>query len=291
MKKMLTILIITFLFIIFTKQTQAVCEIRSVVLTSCSQSMPYSCSYNYQNYCCNDPNKVSGGVSIECIPSSNQPAIQICVPNSRLCDNGSTKILRCDSSGFNYSVEQDCQNIDTLARCYYTEGEPNCKSPGSAQCQAYLPGDPSCILNCRNCGKTQSECVEACTSATTPGQQTGGGGDGPSEVTPANIVNIDALIGSMKLNTACLADKTTGIISLGGIISCLLPYVYAFAGVGLLLFLMLAGFSYLTSAGDAKKAEAAKGKLTAAVIGFIIIIVAFWLTQIVNAVFKLGTGV
>ena len=114
-----------------------------------------------------------------------------------------------------------------------------------------------------------------------------------SGITPTNIIDLDELIESIpNLRTSCFAGgQLVSFLTLGGIITCLLPYVYAFAGIGLLLFLMSAGFSYLTSAGDAKKAEAAKGKLTATVIGFIIIIVAFWVTQIVNTIFKLGTGV
>ncbi len=72
---------------------------------------------------------------------------------------------------------------------------------------------------------------------------------------------------------------------LGSIISILLPYLLVLAGLLLLLYLLYGGFAYMTSAGDPKKLEAAKDKLTGALIGFIIVFVSFWLVQIVGRVF------
>lgn len=97
-----------------------------------------------------------------------------------------------------------------------------------------------------------------------------------------NPIDLDALSSSV------LGLRFT---NLGDIISALLPYFYAFAGVGLLLLLIWGGFKYLTSAGDPKKTEGAKGTITAAVIGFAIVIAAYWLTQIVNYIFGLGVQV
>jgi hypothetical protein len=68
--------------------------------------------------------------------------------------------------------------------------------------------------------------------------------------------------------------------TLGGIVSTTLPYIFAFSGIALLLMIISAGFTLLTSAGDSKKMEAGKQRLTNAVIGFIIIFVAFWLVQL-----------
>jgi hypothetical protein len=73
--------------------------------------------------------------------------------------------------------------------------------------------------------------------------------------------------------------------TLGRVISFMLPYIYAFAGIALLLMIISAGFTLLTSAGDAKKMESGKQRLTNALIGFIIIFVAFWLVQLVGYIF------
>lgn len=71
----------------------------------------------------------------------------------------------------------------------------------------------------------------------------------------------------------------------GSIITKIIPYLFAFAGIGLLFMIISAGFTLLTSAGDEKKTEAGKNRLTYAVVGFIIIFVAYWGVQIAGIVF------
>ncbi len=73
--------------------------------------------------------------------------------------------------------------------------------------------------------------------------------------------------------------------SIGAIVSQALTYVFAFAGIGLLLAIIWSGFTLMLSAGDAKKMEAGKSMLTNAVIGFILIFAAFWIVQILGVVF------
>ncbi len=76
-------------------------------------------------------------------------------------------------------------------------------------------------------------------------------------------------------------------LSIGDIISKLLPYLFVLAGLGLLVFLILGGFQLMVSGGDPKATEQAKGKITGAVIGFIIIFISYWLVQILQVVFGL----
>ena len=67
-----------------------------------------------------------------------------------------------------------------------------------------------------------------------------------------------------------------------GVISEAITFIFAIAGVGLLIMIILAGFTLLTSIGDPKKMEMGKSKLTSAIIGFVIIFTAYWITQIVG---------
>jgi len=76
-------------------------------------------------------------------------------------------------------------------------------------------------------------------------------------------------------------------LDLGFILSSLLPYLFVFAGLALLVYLILGGFQLLTSRGDPKAVDSAKGKITSAVIGFLIIFVSYWLMQIVEVIFGL----
>lgn len=70
---------------------------------------------------------------------------------------------------------------------------------------------------------------------------------------------------------------------LGTIISSLLPYFFAGAGLLLLLYLLYGGLSLMLSRGDPKAVQSAKDKITGAVIGFVIVFAAYWIVQIVGS--------
>lgn len=73
--------------------------------------------------------------------------------------------------------------------------------------------------------------------------------------------------------------------NIGAILNEAIPFIFAFAGIGLLLMLLSAGFNFLTCAGDPKKLEAGKQQLTNALVGFLIIFVAYWAVQMAGVVF------
>lgn len=79
--------------------------------------------------------------------------------------------------------------------------------------------------------------------------------------------------------------------NLSSLITNALPIVFGIAGLILFVYLVWGGFDYLTSMGDPKKAEAARGKLTNAVLGFVIIFVSYWIVQLIIYVFKLGVTI
>ena len=102
------------------------------------------------------------------------------------------------------------------------------------------------------------------------------------------LININQLLDDTLHGT--LKFKFDSSVTLSTILSRLLFIVYGIAGMGILLYLIYGGFHYLTSAGDPKKAETAKTILTHAVIGFFLVVVAFWITQIVSFIFNLGSA-
>jgi hypothetical protein len=75
--------------------------------------------------------------------------------------------------------------------------------------------------------------------------------------------------------------------NIGQLIGNILPYVFGAAAIALLAYLVLGGFQLMTSRGDPKAAQAAQGKITNAIIGFIIIIFAFVVVMIIGKIFNL----
>jgi len=99
---------------------------------------------------------------------------------------------------------------------------------------------------------------------------------------PFNNVGPSAAPGSLLSNSN---------LKIGDIIGALLPYLFTGAGLLLLIYLIIGGLQMMTSGGDPKAVESAKGKITGALIGFVIVFVAYWLVQIVASVLGLQTSV
>ena len=76
--------------------------------------------------------------------------------------------------------------------------------------------------------------------------------------------------------------------TISDIISALLPYVFVLAGLILFGFLIFGGFELLTSAGNPDKVKAAQGKITNAIVGFIIIFLSYWIVQILEIIFGIS---
>lgn len=102
-------------------------------------------------------------------------------------------------------------------------------------------------------------------------------------------VDFDQILGRLKNNYG-IDPKIFGSnldlksASLWDIISGALPFVFAIAGIILLFMLISAGFELLTSAGNPEKVKKAQGKITNALLGFLIIFVSYWLIQILQLV-------
>jgi len=66
-------------------------------------------------------------------------------------------------------------------------------------------------------------------------------------------------------------------------------FAAAFAGMLLILYLIYGGIQLMTSAGDPKKIQSGKSIINNALIGFIIIFVAYWIVQLVGYFLGLET--
>jgi len=64
----------------------------------------------------------------------------------------------------------------------------------------------------------------------------------------------------------------------------LLAYIYVVAGLALLLMLILGGIGLMTSAGNPDKSKAAFGRISGALIGFLIIFISYIVALLVEQV-------
>lgn len=106
----------------------------------------------------------------------------------------------------------------------------------------------------------------------------------------------------LGLNTTMLAQATNNAINIKpkgqfgnlgnltfeGIISGLISFVMIIAALVFFFMLVIGGIQWMISGGDKAGAETARGKITAALIGLVIVFSAWAIIQLVNAVFSIN---
>jgi hypothetical protein len=86
------------------------------------------------------------------------------------------------------------------------------------------------------------------------------------------------------------------ITSIQGVIRALIDIAFGAAGLVAVIYLIVGGFRYITSSGNAEAIEGAKATIINAIVGLIVILVAFLLVNYilislnVNPLYQLGTA-
>jgi len=79
--------------------------------------------------------------------------------------------------------------------------------------------------------------------------------------------------------------KDTGVVTIQSIqtlFTNVISVIVALAGVALFLMFVMSGFSFLFSGGDPKKLEQARGTLTNAIIGLVVIVAAYLILRLIG---------
>jgi hypothetical protein len=79
------------------------------------------------------------------------------------------------------------------------------------------------------------------------------------------------------------------IPSLADVIGFLIKFLFFFAGMAALLYLLLGAFSWVTSSGDKENVKKAQDKIQAAVVGLVIIVVVVVILATLEQVVLKGT--
>lgn len=84
------------------------------------------------------------------------------------------------------------------------------------------------------------------------------------------------------------AYQPSGFI--GTLISRIIPIVLSVAGFFTVIFIVISGLQYVLSSGNPESAAKAQGRLIYAIVGFVVIILAFGILRVVDSIF-LKSGV
>ncbi|HLD27083.1 MAG TPA: hypothetical protein VJB63_03960 [Patescibacteria group bacterium] len=99
------------------------------------------------------------------------------------------------------------------------------------------------------------------------------------------------IVQKIIINGNVIQGPLEGINTLADLINIIVLFIYPFAGILLFIYLVWGGYEYLLSGGNPEKVKGAQGKLTSAIIGFILLFVSYVLVQIIVRIFGLNSGV
>lgn len=88
-----------------------------------------------------------------------------------------------------------------------------------------------------------------------------------------------------RIRAAAATGVVSGFETPGGIISEAFPYIFGIAGLILFVMLVWGAFEIMLGAATPKSAESGKNRITSALIGFIILLSAYWIAQIIQVIF------
>ena len=95
-------------------------------------------------------------------------------------------------------------------------------------------------------------------------------------------------IGGISVKNLKFTNYATFIEEL---ISSILPIILGVIGFITVIIIIISGIQFITSSGNPEAAAAARSRLTLAIVGFVIVVLAFAITQIIDKIFLGGSGV
>jgi hypothetical protein len=84
------------------------------------------------------------------------------------------------------------------------------------------------------------------------------------------------------------SDQAEALSTPGGIISRVLLFAFPMAGLILFVMILWGGFEMLAGSATKKSVDAGKQRITAAIIGFVLLFVSYWIIQIISVVFGIN---
>lgn len=82
----------------------------------------------------------------------------------------------------------------------------------------------------------------------------------------------------------CIKEGAATLSCIPAVLQNILTWLFVFAGIAAVFFVVFAGIKFITSGGDAKQVEGARKTLTFAIIGLVIIILSYTILRLISVV-------
>lgn len=105
-----------------------------------------------------------------------------------------------------------------------------------------------------------------------------------------DLTIVDPTSGPQVIKDNLVGPGGQSINTIGDVINVLTSFLYPIAGVLLFIYLAWGGFNFLLSRGEKEKVQQGKDKITAAIIGFAILMVSYILVRIISSILGLSSS-
>lgn len=92
-------------------------------------------------------------------------------------------------------------------------------------------------------------------------------------------------------NNVNIDGPLKNINNLGDLINKLMTFLVPLASVILFFILIWGGYDYLMSGGEPDKVQTGRNKITAAIIGFVLLILSYFFARFFGGIFGIGGGI
>ena len=95
----------------------------------------------------------------------------------------------------------------------------------------------------------------------------------------------------ISIGNTDIQGPLVGISTLNDLIGVITSFIYPLASVILLFVLIWGGYDFLMSRGDTEQVNAGKAKITAGIIGFVLLMLSYLITRILGFITGTGEGI
>ncbi len=104
-------------------------------------------------------------------------------------------------------------------------------------------------------------------------------------------MDLHYLAQQININGQSIKGPLVGINNLGDLINKVVNvFLIPLAGIILFIVLLWGGIGFILSRGNPEKVKSARAKITTGLIGFLLLILAFFIVRLVSFIFGLGAG-
>ncbi len=95
----------------------------------------------------------------------------------------------------------------------------------------------------------------------------------------------------ISIGNTDIQGPLVGISTLNDLIGVITSFIYPLASVILLFVLIWGGYDFLMSRGDTEQVNVGKAKITAGIIGFVLLMLSYLITRIIGFITGTGEGI